>query len=360
MMQKTLRALLPVLALAIGASSCSEDFDVLAPAKPYTVVYGILDANEPVNYVRIQRAYGDPNKSALDIAKLPDSSYFGASELTVTLQIKDATGSNFQAVGNPLERKDLTDKTPGVFFTASKAYEINTKLIPGRTYRLLIKNNTTGNVDTAQTAIVDLTGVAISELDSVLSPNQKIELAPTNPTNPSEDGTYTWRVRQFPQSPTVKFMDATIRFNFWERTGSGQETPRSVDYTFSRPVNPGGPSWPGMLLSDKFNNFYQGLINSLGEAPAGVQRLVDSADFIAYFGSPELYTYQQNLSQTGGLGGDQIQYRYTNIRGKDVLGVLGSRARLQRTGVDLTDRTVEALKTNSNTARANITGRSTQ
>jgi hypothetical protein len=253
------------------------------------------------------------------------------------------------------------EKNNGVFFTTPNyAYKISRTLTPGRTYRLLIKNNDNGNIDTAQTVIADVNGVAISELDAVLVPNQRLELSPTSPTNPTEDGTYTWRVRQFPQSPSVKFMDAIVRFNFWERTGSGQETPRSFDYVFSRPVNPGGPSWPGTLLSDKFNNFYQAIVNNLGEAPAGVQRLVDSADFIAYFGSPELYTYQQNLNQIGGLGGDQIQYRYTNIRGKNVLGVLGSRARIERKGIELTDRTVEALKTNSNTARCNITGRSSQ
>jgi hypothetical protein len=363
MIQKTLRALLPVVVLALGASSCSEDFEVLAPYKPYTVVYGILDASEPVNYVRIQKAYGDPNKSALDLAQLPDSSYFGASELTVSLQ--EIAGSNVTTLDASLPRVDMAleglPKNNGVFFTTpSYAYKISRALTPGRTYRLLIKNNTSGNTDTAQTALADLSGARILELDPTASATQKMELAPTSSTNPSEDGTYTWRVLQFPQSSTVKFMDATVRFNFWERTGSGLETPRSVDYTFARPVNPGGPSWPSTLVGEKFNNFYQAILNGLGDAPAGTQRLVDSVDFIAYFGSPELYTYQQNLGQVGGLGGDQIQYRYTNIRGKNVLGVLGSRARIQRSNVELTDRTVEALKTNSNTARCNITGRSSR
>lgn len=352
LMQKTFRALLPALALTIGFSSCSEDFDVLAPAKPYTVVYGILDASEPVNYVRIQRAYADPNKSALDLAKLPDSSYF--PNIAVTMQ---EVGSSAPPV--TLNRVAMADKNPGTFFTKPNyAYEITQPLTPGRTYRVLIKNNDNGNVDTAETVIADVSGGRISELAPDINPNQKVELSPTNSSNSFEDGTYSWRVLQYPLSATIKYMNAMVRFHFREQpVGGGAQTERTVDHIFSRPLNTGGNGWDTKVPSDKFNNFYIAIANGLGDAPAGTERLVDSADLIAYFGTPELYTYQQNQIAIGGLGGDQVQYRYTNIRGKDVIGVLASRGKIQRLRVPLSDGTVAALKVNPNTQKSNITGR---
>lgn len=355
-MQKKIRVLLPALALAIGVSSCSEDFDVLAPAKPFTVVYGILDASEPVNYVRIQRAYADPNKSALDLAKLPDSSYF--ANITVTMQ---ETGSSVPPV--TLNRVSMADKNPGTFFTTPNyAYEINQPLMPGRTYRLLIKNNDNGNVDTAETVIANVSGGVIQEVNPAApNPDQKVELSPTNSANSYEDGTYSWRVTQYPQSPTIKYMNAVVRFHFQERLiGGGAQTEKLVDYIFSRPVNTGGNGWdPSRVIASKFSNFYIAIANGLGDAPAGMERLAGDADLIAYFGTPELYAYQQNQIAAGGLGGDQVQFRYTNIRGKNVIGVLASRGKIEHTKVPLSNGTVAELKVNTYTQRCNITGRAT-
>ena len=62
--------------IALGMGSCSEDFDIAAPYKDITVVYGLMNIGEPVQYIRIQKAFLDPNKSALEVAKIPDSNYY--------------------------------------------------------------------------------------------------------------------------------------------------------------------------------------------------------------------------------------------------------------------------------------------
>lgn len=358
-MQRTLRALLPALALLMGASSCSEDFDVLAPARPFTVVYGILDAGEPVNYVRIQKAYADPNKSALDLAKLPDSSYF--PNITVSLYEVNGGNPSLLNANVPLVKMDTAGyvKNSGVFFTTPNyAYKITESLTPGRTYRLLIKHR--DHVDTAETVIADVSGTRISELEASLNPSQKVELSPTNSADAQKDKTYAWRVLQYPQSTSIRYMNALLRFHFREQTiGGSAYTDKTVDYIFSRPLNNGGGWSPSSVISDKNNNFYVAIANGLGSAPAGMERLAGGVDLIAYFGTPELYNYQQNQATLGGLGGDQVQYRYTNLRGKSVIGVLASRAVLQRLDVPLSDGTVAELKTNPNTKQCNITGRIT-
>ncbi len=358
-MQIKLRTLLPAVALLVGASSCSDDFEVLAPAKPITVVYGILDASEPVNYVRIQRAYADANKSALDLARLPDSSYFP----NIKVSFYEKSGSNYTLLNADVPRVRMDSvgvvKNNGIFFTTPNyAYKIDAALTPGRTYRMLIQNNDNGNVDTAETVVAELGGARIAELEPTISPVQQIALTPTSNTDVQKDRAYSWRVLQYPQSPSVRFMNAMVRFHFREQpVGGGTQTEKTVDYIFSRPINTGGTGWDTRTPADRNNNFYSAIANGLGAAPAGTERLVDSADLIAYFGTPELYNYQQNQVAIGGLGGDQVQYRYTNIRGKNVIGILSSRAKMQRLHVPLSDETVAELKTNPNTRQCNINGR---
>ncbi len=362
-MHSKVRALLSALVVLTVFSSCSEKFDVMAPARPFTIVYGVLDAGDSANYVRIQRAFGNETQSALDLSKLSDSSFFPESSITVTFEkVGDTTTRRM------LGRVKMSDegyaKAPGDFFTMPNwAYKIpkSITLTPGATYRLLIKHNDNGNVDTAETAIVDLNNARIAEFDLVARPDQKVELTPTSNVDDKNDGTYSWQIVSYPNSNTVKFMNAIMRFNFVEKLiSSGARTGKAVDYVFSTPVNAGNNQWtPRTFATDKFNNFYTAIVNGLGAAPAGTERLVDSSTLVAYFGSPELYLFQQNQTSSGGLGGDQIQYRYTNIRGKSVIGIFASRGKLMRRGVPLTDRTVAELKTNPNTKSCNITGRVT-
>ena len=357
-MRSLLPAALLLTGMAGGLLSCSEDFDVVAPYKPFTVVYGVLDAADTSHYVRIQKAFADPNISALDLAKVPDSSYF--ANLAVTLQELSSNGTPTGAITTlnrvALAGEGLT-KDGGQFFTTpSYAYKFTRTLTPGSTYRLLIQNLDDGHTDTAQTGIVDLDRASLPDLMPSPGIESRLELTPT--TRDDKDPIYRWRIVQYPPSPTVKFMDATMRFRYVDVDAQGNRSSvKSFDYIFSRPVRQNTTTWLPNTPVDRYNNIYAAIGNSMGTAPAGTTRLIDStADFIAAFGSPELYTFQQNQATLGGLAGDQIQYRYTNIQGKDVLGIFASRGSLIRRRIAFTAATIEELKTNPNTVNAKITG----
>ena len=71
------------LAAMLFLAACSEDFTVSAPYKDITVVYGILNAADSAHYIRIQKGFMDENKSAIQISKEPDSSYYKSINVTM-------------------------------------------------------------------------------------------------------------------------------------------------------------------------------------------------------------------------------------------------------------------------------------
>jgi hypothetical protein len=74
------------LASVIGVTSCSEDFKIAAPYKNIMVATGLLNMGDTAHYIRIQKAFMDENKSAIDMAKVSDSSFFAPGVLDVSIK----------------------------------------------------------------------------------------------------------------------------------------------------------------------------------------------------------------------------------------------------------------------------------
>ncbi|MFY7944302.1 MAG: hypothetical protein ACOVNZ_06950, partial [Crocinitomicaceae bacterium] len=70
------------LSLAI-LTSCSEEINLSGDFKETAVVYGLLDHSDSLHFIKITRAFIGPG-NALEIAQIPDSSYFENVELTVS------------------------------------------------------------------------------------------------------------------------------------------------------------------------------------------------------------------------------------------------------------------------------------
>src|SRR5687768_1893340 len=113
-----MRNLLFIMLAAIfltQATGCSEDFEVAAPYKDITIVYGLLDVKDTAHYIRIQKAFLDESKSAIGMAKEADSSFYNQLDVKV-LELN--SGSLTKLI--QLTRVDLADegypKDPGSFF----------------------------------------------------------------------------------------------------------------------------------------------------------------------------------------------------------------------------------------------------
>ncbi len=350
------------MAASIAMTGCSEDFEVAAPYKDVTVVYGILDPLDTAHYIRIEKAFLDENKSAIDMSKVPDSSYY--KDLTVILkEYKDSKGSSLSQFIK-LKQVDLNTEgyvkdqplnDQGFFQAPNKAYKFTNQdivLNPYLSYRLFITNNVTGNVDST-----DLIGVVNPDstrgqnrfyINSFTKSGYTIDFEKTAVNHP----TYTL-IGSVPLN--AKFIEGVIRFHYEEKNISTNNISRKyVDYKFARDANVSSQ----FTLEVENKNIYAYLADAIGTAPSNVERYMDSCDIYVYAGDNYLYTYEQvNLAQSGGITADQIKPYYTNIRGANTLGLLASRTFRLYTNAGIGQPTIDSLKANPVTAGLNIKGR---
>lgn len=111
--------------------SCTTEVDINAPYKDIYVVYGVLDANDSIQYIRVSKAFL-VNEDAIEYAKDHDPSVKG---LNVVLKGYNRTYTATQIDNVPL-------KGEGAFYPFTTLYKIETKgadaLSAGRKYELTI------------------------------------------------------------------------------------------------------------------------------------------------------------------------------------------------------------------------------
>ena len=79
------------LALCFGALySCREEITASNQFEETPLVYALLDPNDTIHYVKINRAFIGPGNS-FDIAKIADSSYYSTSICIITEKSGNAT-----------------------------------------------------------------------------------------------------------------------------------------------------------------------------------------------------------------------------------------------------------------------------
>lgn len=361
-----IKLLLPLLAASILFSSCSEKFDVAAPYKDVTVVYGYLDMSDTAHYIRIQKAFLDENKSAVDMAKVSDSSFF--SDIDVTIERYNAGGTNSFVNSIPLTRVDLTTegypKQPGAFFNAPNyAYKFTNALEQQYVYRLKIVHKNSGNVDSADAPViynqkiapyggfyVDLLDNSNTNLSGLTFFSTIANRGFTIDGNYSAVTGYNYNKEESP----AQIAQAIIRFNWVDSNAiNGAKTYHSYDFDAGyTPV-----SKKTISFALKNQTMFSAIAAGMGAAPANTYRLFEPCDLTIYLSTSDYNKYQQAmLFQGTGLTASEISPIYTNIKGKDALGLFTSRA--MRTGkIIISDMTVDSLRFNPTLAQVKIAGR---
>ncbi len=128
-------------------TSCKNDVKLNADYKEIMVVYGLLDKNDTVHYIRIQRAFQNTNVTAQSISQKPDSLYFDSLEVKIT----DLTTAQSYIL-----TKDISViKDTGYFQNKLNIlYRFTGILTSEHRYSLLIKNSYTDNRVSSETVIV--------------------------------------------------------------------------------------------------------------------------------------------------------------------------------------------------------------
>jgi len=122
--------------------SCNNDIDLNENWKEIPVTYGILNPKDTAQYIRLEKAFSDPQTSALEIAKIPDSLYF--KDISVNI-IREKTHDSYslEMIDGNL---DGHVRDTGIFANyPNYLYKIKTEnieLIPSEKYTLLaLKSN---------------------------------------------------------------------------------------------------------------------------------------------------------------------------------------------------------------------------
>ena len=358
--------ILPLLSLAtlLFFASCSDKFKVAAPYKNITVVNAFLDAKDTAHYIRIQKAFLDENKNAINMAKEPDSNFY--ANLDVSIKKIDYYGNLAGTIH--LTKVDLNTegypKESGIFFNSPNyAYKFKGALNENYIYRLMITNTATGNIDSAESPIindVDTTKFFVDILRDENKHREGFDFASTLPNQyVSFGGTYVPANDFIFNGATTPayLVQAIIRFK-WNDSDmiSLKRDPHEqfADYDLGYSV----------IYSNQFYykipdiNMYAALIQTMKAAPAHTARLIGRCVVYVYMGTKDFNTYREiSLSKGLGLTGNDIQPVYTNIMGNNVLGLFTSKG-FDSGYVNITKNTIDSLITSKLTSSLRIAGAS--
>jgi hypothetical protein len=152
-----------LLFLAVLFGSCKDDLEVNADWKDITVVYGILDQNDTIHYLKITKAFLGPG-DALSFARIQDSSNY-KQKLDVRIEGWEITSKYDSSLKQTIlfDTVTITNKQPGdtVFYYPDQlVYKSvgNSPLNSNYVYKLFIYETNTGKEITAQTSLVQKIG----------------------------------------------------------------------------------------------------------------------------------------------------------------------------------------------------------
>ena len=317
---------LSVLACLVAFNACSTDVELYAGYKDIPVVYGLLDASQDTNYVRINRAFSGNNEhpiNANEVALIADSSNYPGKLEAYIVKYKVKYGNELEATDTlQLDTITVRDKTPGMFYAPDQKVYFTDKPLSG--------NNTADNY-LFKLFIFKDNDTVTSETGLVGGQDFKIVTSQLSFTPVISDET---RKIMFTLADNAVFYDLSFSFHYRESLNGGPMTDKQVSYSFgAKTLEELGKD--GDLY---FFTYSENLLFSLLETAIGADTVVDAnhPNVVRHFdpkpitltlagGGDELFNYIQVNSQTGY---SQTIPDYTNVNGG--FGVFSSRINLNR------------------------------
>ena len=328
-MNKLLVALLTISIIAI--QSCTTDVDLNAPYKSTTVVFGLLDPDSTLQWIKINKTFlGDGNN--LDYAQIRDSSEYRWEEFKSL--VLEEYENNILKKSYPVLDTVVGKDPYGIFYAPLQTvYYVKTpnKLNPQRTYKLVADFYDREDIS-ATTNVVGTDAIGFQ----TPQPGTFISLAQYNSTNFDINYNDNVNVKWTPVSNVEKY-DLTLRFTFTEEKYQEQDhinlissTPITLDYYIGA-FDAASLESQGGYVTAAFagESFFSFLKNTLPADPK-IRRVIGNFDgsktrcfeIVLAMANDELKTYLDVNAPVTGV----IQERpiYTNIT--NGLGLFGSRS----------------------------------
>ena len=320
------------LSLLVGLAffnACTTDVELYSEYKDIPVIYGLLDASQDTNYIRINRAFSSSNDhpiNATEVALIADSCNYPGKLKAYIAEYIQGYGGHYQPTGVTLELDTITihHKEDGIFYAPNqKVYWTNKPLNVSANgtkykYRLVVQKG--NDTITSETDVVGGQGFKI--LTSYLGfMSEEVDNSSTI---------------KFTSADNAVFYDVKMVFYYKESVNGGPLTDKQVEYSFGTKTldELGKENDRTYYVSYGVNTLFNLLEDAIGgdtvinQNQPNVFRYFDKEKPMKIFlsaGGSELYNYIQVNSQTGY---SQTIPDYTNINGG--YGVFSSRINLVR------------------------------
>jgi len=213
-----------LLASLVLITSCEDDIDFAGDHVETPVLFGLLDKNDSLHYVKITRTFGGSNNS-LEVAQIADSSYFQNVDIKIEEWAALPPNNVFTKIRTwTLKDTILTNKVPGAFYSPNqKVYyfqtdsynSLNPPAIGDQNLLTALKDDATYKI------IADVNGGQI-----VVNGETKL-VTGMSITSPSNNGNYSFvktvnGLKQYASASlkanngNAKVVDARIQFFFNE------------------------------------------------------------------------------------------------------------------------------------------------
>lgn len=312
------KTLIPLL-IFIGVS-CNNEVNIQAPYRDIPVVYSILNQNDSVHFLRLEKSFaGEMN--AYDMAAVADSIYY--PEARVIME-RWRDGEYRETLY--FSETDTIIRDSGIFANFPNRIFANTDKLDGASeYRLFI--NIPGKEDTivARTRLVD-----------------QIRLIKPPYTQPSLNlSQYTGEIKvEWVSAPNARVYFLQVRFNYLE-VFLNDTVPKALVWNIANYVSEHAGGGERMSSDISHELFYRWLPTKLSIPEAGVKRIAhkQAFDFLFTVGGEELYTYMQIYNPNEGI--HQEKPVYTNISGG--IGLFSARFHQELRGKSLTFPSIDSL-----------------
>lgn len=285
-------------------SNCDDTFVVNADWKDITIIYGLLNQSDSIQYIKINKAYLNENTNAIELAKVMDSIYYKDS---LTVMLEEWSGNN-KLNTIYLYKEFSINKDSGLFaYPGQYLYRTpKCKLNIGSEYKLIVKNPKTGKEMTSQTSLV----------------------ADVLPQYPAENGQITFKPNykytvQWYSGKNAYFYDLTVDVLYIEYPKSNpsfitQKVIHWPIFSYNTTQNQDGMKLMSQPLDG--NSFFDLLGNSI-PVDMNLSREFKGFDLVFSSGGQEIY-YYINVNKPS-VGIIQKKPEYSNIN--NGLGVFSSR-----------------------------------
>lgn len=343
-MKKLYQYLFALVAFGTLVSSCSNDFDLTSPWKEIPVVYAILSPKDEYHYIRVEKAFLDPEKSALVVAQIADSLYYREEDISVFLQKKGETALY------PLERVDGNlyghVRDTGIFAnTPNWLYRIKNSNLPGglkeqSTYLMVIKRKDGRPDITAETTI--------PKSFQIVAPNTSgtprvIQFTGDTPTS------FRWT-----HDANAVYFNVTVTLPYRERDANGTLIRRDTIVwraASNELATPGGSGNTQLLINGAA--FFQVLVDNIKTPNDGRVRVFGTTISIKVEGGgKEIRDFVLTEEANSGLTGAEIVQTYTNL--SEGIGIFTAKNVALEGDFRLGDQTITALLNSPLTRDLNI------